>query len=95
MTPLEFSLVPSLGPASGIHGLGLALGFLPSGRVYAALLKAVESVGALDGALTRAKLGRRQARRPAPHDLHAVRPGFRRRAFLSSVSAIANSRRLA
>jgi sulfite exporter TauE/SafE len=37
--------------------LGLVLGFLPCGLVYAALLKAVESAGALDGALTMLAFG--------------------------------------
>ncbi|HUB32658.1 MAG TPA: sulfite exporter TauE/SafE family protein [Bryobacteraceae bacterium] len=37
--------------------LGLLLGFLPCGLVYAALLKAMESAGALSGALTMLAFG--------------------------------------
>lgn len=38
-------------------GLGLALGFLPCGLVYAALLKAVDSAGLVAGALTMMAFG--------------------------------------
>ncbi len=47
-----------LGPgAASKFGLGLLLGFLPCGLVYAALLKALESGGALAGALTMLAFG--------------------------------------
>lgn len=41
----------------GKFGLGLALGFLPCGLVYAALLKAMESTGAVSGAMTMLAFG--------------------------------------
>ena len=41
----------------GKFGLGLMLGFLPCGLVYAALLKAMESAGALSGAITMLAFG--------------------------------------
>jgi len=41
----------------GKFRLGLALGFLPCGLVYAALLKAMESAGAVSGALTMLAFG--------------------------------------
>jgi len=41
----------------GKFGLGLTLGFLPCGLVYAALLKAMESAGAFAGALTMLAFG--------------------------------------
>ena len=46
-----------LQPGSSKFFLGIVLGFLPCGLVYAALLKAVESAGALPGALTMLAFG--------------------------------------
>jgi hypothetical protein len=46
-----------LRPGNNKFFLGLALGFLPCGLVYAALLKAMESAGALSGALTMLAFG--------------------------------------
>jgi len=47
-----------LGPQPGSKFfLGVLLGFLPCGLIYAALLKALESGGALDGALTMLAFG--------------------------------------
>jgi uncharacterized protein len=43
--------------AGGKFQLGLILGFLPCGLVYAALLKAMESAGAVPGALTMLAFG--------------------------------------
>ena len=58
-TPSRFTKIVArmlTGPRSKFR-LGLALGFLPCGLVYAALLKAMESAGALDGALTMLAFG--------------------------------------
>ena len=43
--------------ARGKFALGLALGFLPCGLVYAALLKAIDSAGAVAGGLTMLAFG--------------------------------------
>jgi uncharacterized protein len=43
--------------ASGKFALGLALGFLPCGLIYAALLKAIDSAGAVAGGLTMLAFG--------------------------------------